>query len=354
MPIHPATFLLWGGSPGYWHYDGTTWTQRSPQLVDFVATSTVVYAVSDISQYLYRSLDGGASFAQIGTATGANLTGIARLRSGRIFVKSGELMKFTDDEGATWHPVPLPPEVIQVRTRSIFTTRQDVILIATATTVGRPLYRSADQGATWQRVTPDINVPFTECVFETRAGTLLVLRSAHGFSGYQDIMRSTDQGVTWQVVYSENTPGDAWGDIGFHIRQKIVQLASGRLVAIRPRIAGWADGYISDDDGLTWTPTGPNTRGGYGMVYNARSATWYWGGGSDVDQLLQSTDEGATWQSTGIFGALWSGTGLGPDEVVTPDPRSLRLSTVPGVAHDSPSWGKEVLPQWRWSKDVIA
>jgi photosystem II stability/assembly factor-like uncharacterized protein len=219
-------------------------------------------------------------------------------------------MQFTDDEGTTWHPVPLPPEVLQVRTRSIFTTRQDVILIATATMVGRPLYRSADQGATWQRVTPDVGVPFTECVFETRTGTLLAIRSAHGFSGYQDVLRSTDQGLTWSVVYSEYIPGRAWGDINYPVRQKIVQLASGRLVAIRPPIAGWVDGYISDDDGLTWTRTGPNTGRGFGMVYNARSATWYWGGTMDTDQLLQSTDEGATWQGIGIGGALWSGTGF--------------------------------------------
>jgi hypothetical protein len=355
MPIHPATFVLYAGGTGYGHYDGTTWSSRSPQLIDFVATPTVLYAVSDLSQYLYRSLDGGASFTPIGTATGAALTGIARLRSGRIIVSNVQGgLRFTDDEGTTWQTVTLPPEILNIRYRSIFVIRSQVILIAVRTVSGgNPLYRSADQGATWQRVTPDVVLPFAECVFETRNGTLLAIRSAHGFSGYQELLRSTDQGLTWQVVYSESGPS-RWGDLNAHVRQKIVQLASGRLVAIRPQIAGWVDGYISDDDGLTWTRTGNNVGPSSGMVYNARSATWYWGGVTDVDQVFQSTDEGATWQGTGILSMLYSGTGLGSDEVVTPAPRSLRLSTVPGVSHDSPAWGKEVLPQWRWSKDVIA
>lgn len=111
--------------------------------------------------------------------------------------------------------------------------------------VGR-LYRSADDGLTWDSVTVPTSFPLNAIV-EGPQGELFVgtgqLSLANGYEG-DGVLASADGGLSWQTR--------SQGLMGSRFIERLVQDRHGRLYAALTDEMGFGGLYISDDAGRQW------------------------------------------------------------------------------------------------------
>jgi photosystem II stability/assembly factor-like uncharacterized protein len=136
---------------------------------------------------LYRSVDGGASYSLVSTEVGPAVFGLAVTPDGAILAGDTQKGLFTSsDGGKSWKEVLKEPALgIAVNPQ-----RPEIVLAA-----GPPgIFRSRDEGATWERV----------LALAEGAGPLAWSPSepetafAVGFD--RTLYRTGDQGATWQPV----------------------------------------------------------------------------------------------------------------------------------------------------------
>ncbi len=115
-------------------------------------------------------------------------------------------MKYTDDDGATWHTVALgdPNPLI----RSLMELPNgDLLLgsISSAQLGTSPLYRSADDGSTWQPfgsglINDSANWTGIQSFFTDNSGRLYALTESSGMIAPNALFSSSDNGATWQAI----------------------------------------------------------------------------------------------------------------------------------------------------------
>ena len=146
-----------------------------------------------------------------------------------------------------------------------------------AGTYGGGIYRSQDDGATWQAVKNGL----------TNHDVLSLALASDGslFAGtYGDgIYRSQDDGATWQAVNAGLTDHAVWS---------LVVAAEGAL------FAGTDGGVVfhSENNGATWTavttsPSGTSVRS---LIVNEDGVLF---AGASGDGVLRSQDDGSTWRA---------------------------------------------------------
>ncbi|MCU1504871.1 MAG: glycosyl hydrolase [Ilumatobacteraceae bacterium] len=203
---------------------------------------------------VYKTTDGGTTFAQLGDVTHSDLVSVdltdpARnvLLSGKH--ESGEVDRSTDG-GATWTAMTGLPDGIGYTTAP-YVVNATTYLLGTVNGATSGIYRTTDSGATWVLAHAGGMLGHPLVTKDGRIWWVI----ANG-----DLVSSTDQGATWTTASSAALSNGS-----------LVQLADGSLAAIvQDRLA------TSKDLGVTWTAIGPTVPfTPSGIAYSAPRNSFY-------------------------------------------------------------------------------
>lgn len=173
------------------------------------------------------------------------------------YSRTGSVYQFekSEDNGATWISLSTLPAAIKCGIK--LTNGMILIVEETITTsINNPrVWRSTDDGVTWEEVPAGLNFPplSSQGITETPSGAILLGEYGNVGNQVYRILRSTDNGSTWTTVLS--SPGtDPQGDPG-HIHSVTYDPYENAFVAFMDRPANTNYGariYVSYDEGLTW------------------------------------------------------------------------------------------------------
>lgn len=224
---------------------------------------------------LYYSTDHGDSWHPSTIPTRYTIHGITTLPGGLVFAGAayGTRSYFrSTDNGITFTRLTdTIPEIL-----TLIATSDGHVLMGTYTGI----YRSSDQGLTWQPVLSGDEV----CTFAKHPNGDILM------GGHNEIFRSTDQGATWNPVVT-------LGSNVFEIPALVV-LQNGDMYA-----GTMGDGvYLSTDDGVSWNRTNDQETGNYVWALASTSdQTVYAGHYIDylpnqvVDGIFKTSDRGQQW-----------------------------------------------------------
>lgn len=275
---------------------GATWTpatvdpavDRVFDLVFAPSDPTVAYAATDNG--VYSSADGGSTWQETPTFCDGYRRGFTSFvlphpSNPRALYVSGVSVGMCKslDGGATWAPLPGAGGA-QWPARPVMDPGDPETIFAMG---GTGVVKSVDGGQTWTPAGTGITLARWESVVSlawqpANPPVLLAVRSDG------QVFRSADRAATWTEVGP--TPGGLW----------LVASVSGRLLA-----AGRVEGvFASVDGGASWQPS---TRGltniHVGAILDAGADLLVGAGGSGV---FSSQDRGATW-TLGREGLPWQG-----------------------------------------------
>jgi photosystem II stability/assembly factor-like uncharacterized protein len=301
------------------------WVSRGPdgvgQVSDLAFDDSYVYAATPNG--VFRSADGGQNWMQAGL-NGQNAWVILATGTGTILgavydpAGDSSSLSASRDRGATWSPVIGLPSVlacvverwdrsriaVEGRDASIWrSTDAGASWLRTGSTPtpsggtltsaadalysvayvqeegGYRLFRTRDDGATWQAVIPPGNL-VSVTTFAAGAEAIYV-------GGPGNFCRSTDSAATWTCSFFPNYPTN------------IVELAVTGTQPVPRLIARYFDqAYISDDGGATWTPLPDLGSFGYpNVVVPDPSGSLVVMGTSEG--IVRSLDQGTTWTRAG-------------------------------------------------------
>lgn len=287
---------------------------------------------------IFISADGGQrwDFASLEAVTPGRrpITSMLAVSAGRVFAGAhgneilgyGPQLFVSDNQGDTWKrvdvdPLPLLPDSFHMPWNLQVDPREPRTLLLAAVIGNRDLtpdeyvselYRSTDQGDSWQRVNLTAQVGhavhnLTHLAFAPNNPDLVYAAGDH------DILKSTDNGGTWSIIASDAA---AW---------------LGGPIAIEPvppyRV--FVGNQVSADGGETWDwanlPVNPSQ-----MAFVPGSDTLYAAG----DGLMVSHDGGTTWQA--VAGTLAS-TRINGLAVSRHDQRTVIYVGTPGGDGVSPN-----------------
>lgn len=269
----------------------------------YVATPSFVttgWSESIVQHALSRSTDDGASWLPLAESLGdrvvAPFNGVvlaARktlytypMRSDRI----SESLIGSTDGGLTWRSILGSPRDISWTSNGTIAIASLAVADFEGATYASPMAISLDSGVTW--TTPTFQAPWSSVV-ATRSGAIVA--STFGFGGtrmYEGrTLRSTDAGITWSSVADSL------------VLNEIAEIDTGVLLAVGfnwhlseylvPTMTS-SGIYRSTNDGISWDlvldHAGASTT--YTKSAFAKSRVTLCAIG---DQLLRSTDNGATW-----------------------------------------------------------
>jgi hypothetical protein len=148
---------------------------------------------------LARSIDGGRTFVTGDGPCIPGLGGDLEPSSARVVwavCPTGMMAgaSRSTDGGITFKPLHTPPLVNSAR----LAPASDQTAVLAANGVGRPLYRTTDDGATWRplRLTGKDDIWYDVAFADPRTGYALVQAGAHPAA----IWRTTDGGTTWSRI----------------------------------------------------------------------------------------------------------------------------------------------------------
>src|SRR5438552_303915 len=203
-------------------------------------------------------------------------TGEADMRSDITF---GDGIYKSTDGGATWKNVGLR-DSRQIGRIVINPRDPNIILVAAlghayGPNVERGVFRSADGGATWQKVlykdenTGAIDVAMDPANPQIVFAALWQIRRPP-WSTYPPIggpgsglYKATDGGLTWKQITGNGLPASEWGRVGIAIARS----DSRRVYALIDAREGKSGLYRSDDGGENWGLVGTDSR--------IHSRAWY-------------------------------------------------------------------------------
>lgn len=204
----------------------------------------------------------------------------------------------TDDGGATWESVSLPPirgseheAIIASPTFSMVDAQVGYLLLAIDPTPRQILYVTADGGRTWnERPTAPPG-----------HGWIWFVDAAHGWMAggptEATLFTTTDGGMTWEKQHLPVQPGFATSELV--LTSGPSRTSTGQLILFAPFARDGYGGvfFRSGDDGATWSFAArtPSSAGSVAAVLDDRN--WLVASGST---LRSTNDAGATWVSRNV------------------------------------------------------
>lgn len=295
-----------------------------------MADSTVVY-VGTVGQSIWRSRDGGLTFARASTGVPSESDIRAVLvhpDHPRVLHLGTETGLFVSTDGAdSWErvPSPLDGQVVWSLARD---PRSPETLLAGTAPAG--LYRSGDGGRTWVELDARMPERCTNGAPLTPRVTCIVFDPLDGtlFAGVEigGVRRSRDGGRTWDVLTAGLSSEDIHGLAPVWVDGRRILLATTNNDVNR-----------SEDDGETWTPLGVSAHFPWSytracaVAAGDPSAVWVGAGNGppgNQGSLYRTRDCGETWERLGLpqvtNSTIWN---LGFNPV---DPRRVYVSSISG------------------------
>jgi len=240
-----------------WKSEGLEHASVTAFLVD-PKEPTIVYAATEGSD-LFKSTDGGASWAQIGDLSRWGVRWLQQdpAKKGTLYAgleDQGGIRRSTDG-GATWKPMRFPSSLpLDPGPLAFVPGAPGGIWFA-----GRNLhYKSADSGATWKEFRV-ANMDVKTFVFDPKNGKAVWAAGRDEGAG---LVKSVDSGLTWKAPAAEGLPRERTID------QVIVDPNQPKGLYVRYGGYG-GQVYWSDDDGAHFEELELRIKGaldGYEMV----------------------------------------------------------------------------------------
>jgi photosystem II stability/assembly factor-like uncharacterized protein len=264
-------------------------------LIAISAASPDVLWVGGENGVILKSTDGGATWREQSSGTGAHIESVAAVspRSAWAVAQSssadgGSVLR--TDDGVTWSRASLPvPWPASARPQAVGFASATTGWVVGSESVGSALVmKTSDGGTSWTHqslgVSGAVNLERIVAVSEAVVWVQGLVRD----TGAGIVLRTTDGGATWAVRTPSGYPG-----------------ARG-MAALSASVA-WVPGSESlsttDDGGLTWQtrtlPVGGGDGGGAAAMLDARHG-WYVGGRAGAGGYVFTTrDGGQTWYQSG-------------------------------------------------------
>ena len=269
---------------------GTDWRQigvltGSPYLVGLSSPAwaldeqrRVLYAATAVGIWKVSSAHG---WRLAGPSPTASVSALAlNEKSGTLYAGSDSGLFRSQDAGATWQAVPGSPDHVHAL---IFNLRRGTLLAATDTGV----YRLAAGGVGWETASFGLtaSAAVESLARDDAQGTLYAGTIESG------LFRSVDDGATWESTALLTRQNESPQDTA------VWKLAIDERRSVR--YAGTSEGvYRSSDDGITWVPVGLRNTVIWSLALDATSGALYVA--ADQAIVYRSLDGGRNWERLGV------------------------------------------------------
>ncbi len=224
--------------------DGMTWNPSNSGVAHFIiqsiATEPQGLLLAGTGMTVYRSTDSGGSWNESATGiAGTSCTAITANLAGTVIVgtsSAGGVFRSTD-RGETWISAA-SGDLVNKRVRCVGSGQSASLFVGTtADSGGVAMYRSTDQGMTWEPVGPHIPGLSAVC-FANGPGGEILFGTSSGDSA-QGLYRSTDNGGTWQALHT---------GLSNVLFEALAITPAGTIYA-----GSYGDVIVSTDSGTTWS-----------------------------------------------------------------------------------------------------
>jgi photosystem II stability/assembly factor-like uncharacterized protein len=201
--------------------------------------------VGTIGEGLWRSLDGGETFARTcdGMFVECHVRALAvHPRDQRVLYLGSEQGLFRSDDGAdNWHQVKSPLDGLQIWSLLLLPAEPKVILAGTCPS---RLFRSGDDGRTWREAEVRMR---QDCprIIHTRVTSLC---------GHPSDAQTVWAGVEIDGVYRSRDGGQSWRQVGTGLSSQDIHAMAYVPAGRRLMASTNNDMNVSLDDGDTWQP----------------------------------------------------------------------------------------------------
>ncbi len=261
---------IYAGSTGLFtsYDDGQTWTSATTLSKQSIwalgASGNLVYA-GTIGGHVFRSVDGGGTWFDLSLGLPSRPISSIVISGTTVFAGTSKGIFMSNDSGANWQSANVG--LLRTNILTLAASGQYVF----AGTDGGGVYRSSDNGGSWQGMSDVISDTVSIYSLQLSANKLYAAVSGRG------VFQSSDQGLHWTA---KNT-----NDICKYFYCLNV---SGTMIYAGTGSSGVC---VSSDDGLNWSL---KSKGIYGSVLNTLDVLDgdLWTCGSVV---AKSSDKGDSW-----------------------------------------------------------
>jgi photosystem II stability/assembly factor-like uncharacterized protein len=253
---------------------------------------------------LFRSDDGGTSWAPIDAPTELQLAAVDPADHAVLYVSAGEGISKSGDGGASWTlALPTPQRAINIAVSPADTNLVYVALSGRGISADFELHRSVDGGVTWQKLEEHHNslCGWGAPIFNPHpTDSARVLRSAGCHAGRSQttgdtLDQSVDRGESWSTLFHPRPyfPSRLVGGRGSAPGRFYLGASTGFSSA-----GGWI--YRTDDDGATWVEVLDAQSGSHvgGLAYDPSTPDRVYAGLS-TGGVKTTSDGGVTWLDLG-------------------------------------------------------
>ena len=281
-----------------------------------IASSSDGTKIVAATNYIYRSTDSGATWAQVQVADAGSQQWVSIASSAdgtrlAAVVNSGYIYTSTDS-GTTWTQRTVAGSLGWMSIGSSSDGTKLVAVTGNETESGGYIYTSTDSGATWTQQSKAGNLLWVAVASSADGSKLVAVDNGDTGSG---IYISTDSGATW---IEQTLPGQTQG--AGYSWAAVASSADGTHLAAADAGGSSEGGYIytSTDSGATWiqqTSAGSRVWQAVAISGNGTAviAADNYGTG-DGGYIYTSADSGATWtEQTAAGSRYWYGVSSSSD-----------------------------------------
>jgi len=313
--------------------------------------------VATAGQGVLRSNDDGVTWNRIPLDQDLEFDAVVRAlavhpsRPEVVFAGADAGLARSDDAGTRWTRVGSPFDDNQVWSIAIDPNDPDRMIVGTGAPSWAALYRTADGGATWERLPPELP---ERCAGVSKPRVLTVtydqVDGKSAWFGVEEggLWRSRDRGETWTRV--DGAPRDLPQGVTVSDVHCVLVLDGPPKTLICLVVNAI---FVSQDDGATWTRTG--TKSTWGIYYTrlvarlpgSNSVLLGIGDGTPgtLTRIFRSDDLARTWQEstldTPANSTVWA-FGTHAD-----DPELVFAGTKYGHLFRSTDGGRSFAKEWR-------